>query len=130
MSDEVNRLDRLESGLRETQDTILLMSKDMHSMNTSIQSIAESMKVLVEVRQDIALINERSESRHLQLKTADELLHSRIDKLRDDTSGVSKNAENGNRAYKILVQIAKWLGAGVVTLFLGLVIFLIQLKGS
>lgn len=129
MNREINRLDRLEDGLRKTQDSILIMSKDIHSMNDSIKSIAESMKTLVEVKQEIALINERSETRNNQHKDSIKLLHSRIDSLVKKDENVKEKAEKGERAYTILVQIAKWLGGSAATILMGLLVYLIQLKG-
>lgn len=83
MSGEANRLDRLESGLRSTQDSILIMGKDIHSLTVSTQSIADSMSVLVKIEQNQAVMEERWETRHVQLKEADKLLHERVDDLEE-----------------------------------------------
>lgn len=122
---EVERLDKLENALRKTQDSMLLMSKDVHQMNQSISSMANSMELLAKVQQDVRIMEERNESRHIQLKEADKVLHKRIDSVSD----LEAKANNGNRAYNIMVQIAKWFGAGVATLILGLLVFLIQHQG-
>ena len=78
---ETARLDKLEDSLRKTQDSMLLMSKDVHQMNMSINSIAKSIEVLVHIQQDLRVIDERNEQRHLQLKEADKVIHKRIDNL-------------------------------------------------
>ena len=78
---ETARLDKLEDSLRKTQDSMLLMSKDVHQMNMSINSIAKSIEVLVHIQQDLRVIEERNEQRHLQLKEADKVIHKRIDNL-------------------------------------------------
>lgn len=122
---ETARLDKLEDAVRKTQDSMLLMSKDVHQMNQSISSMAHSMELLTKVQQDIRVMEERNESRHIQLKEADKVLHKRIDSVSD----LEAEANNGNRAYNIMVQIAKWFGASVATVIVGLIIFLIQLKG-
>ena len=122
---ETARLDKLEDAIRKTQDSMLLMSKDVHQMNQSISSMAHSMELLAKVQQDIRVMEERNESRYIQLKEADKVLHKRIDSISD----LEAKANNGNRAYNILVQIAKWFGASVATVIFGLIIFLIQLKG-
>ena len=75
---EDERLERLEEGLRTTQNSILLMSKDMHQMNTSITSIASSMKTLVEVQRDLRVMEERNENRHIQLKEKDKDIDARL----------------------------------------------------
>ena len=126
---ETARLDKLEDAVRKTQDSMLLMSKDVHQMNQSISSMAHSMELLAKVQQDVRVMEERNESRHLQLKEADKLIHTRIDALHTQKSRIEAKAEDGKRAYDILVQIAKWVGASVVTVVIGLIIFLIQLKG-
>jgi hypothetical protein len=56
---ETARLDKLEDSLRKTQDSMLLMSKDVHQMNMSINSIAKSIEVLVHIQQDLRVIDER-----------------------------------------------------------------------
>ena len=124
-----DRLDRLEVGLRKIQDSYLIMSKDLHSMNESVKSIAHSLETLVVVQQDMKVMSEREENRHNQLKEADKVIHKRIDDLAEKRKEIETKADNGNRAYKILVQIAKWFGVAIVTLFVGLMVFLIQLKG-
>ena len=68
MATEDKRLDNLEEGLRKTQDSMLLMSKDIHSMNLSITSIASSMETLVKVQQDMKVMEERVEIRHREYK--------------------------------------------------------------
>ena len=78
---ETARLDKLEDSLRKTQDSMLLMSKDVHQMNMSINSIAKSIEALVHIQQDLRVIEERNEQRHLQLKEADKVIHKRIDNL-------------------------------------------------
>lgn len=78
---ETARLDKLEDSLRKTQDSMLLMSKDVHQMNMSINSIAKSIEVLVHIQQDLRVIDERNEQRHLQLKEADKVIHRRLDNL-------------------------------------------------
>jgi hypothetical protein len=78
---ETARLDKLEDSLRKTQDSMLLMSKDVHQMNMSINSIAKSIEALVHIQQDLRVIDERNEQRHLQLKEADKVIHRRIDNL-------------------------------------------------
>ena len=78
---ETARLDKLEDSLRKTQDSMLLMSKDVHQMNMSINSIDKSIEVLVHIQQDLRVIEERNEQRHLQLKEADKVIHKRIDNL-------------------------------------------------
>jgi hypothetical protein len=130
MGGEIERLDRLEDGLRQTQDSILLMGKDIHSLTKSTESIATSMEVLAVLQQDLKVMEERYENRHIDLKHADEVIHSRIDKLVKKDEILVNQAKKGETAYNVLTQIAKWLGAGAVTLFLGLMAFLIQLKGS
>lgn len=123
--EESARLDKLENAIRKTQDSMLLMGKDMHQINQSVSSVAKSMEALVKVQQDVRIMEERNETRHQQLREADRLLHKRIDAL----ASLSTKASNGDRAYSILVQIGKWTGAGVVILMLGLLVFLIELKG-
>jgi len=78
---ETARLDKLEDSLRKTQDSMLLMSKDVHQMNMSINGIAKSIEALVHIQQDLRVIDERNEQRHLQLKEADKVIHKRIDNL-------------------------------------------------
>ncbi|MFA7597791.1 MAG: hypothetical protein WCX83_00210 [Candidatus Cloacimonas sp.] len=126
---ETARLDKLEDAIRKTQDSMLLMSKDVHQMNQSISSMANSIELLAKVQQDVRVMEERNESRHLQLKEADKLIHTRIDALHTQKSIIEVRANNGDRAYTIMVQIAKWVGASVATVIVGLIIFLIQLKG-
>lgn len=126
---ERERLDRLEDGLRKTQDSMLLMSKDIHQMNQSIGQIASSMKTLVEVQQDMKLLDERYETRHTQLKDADKLLHSRLDTLSSAKVDIEKKAEKGNSAYAILLFIGKTLGYSSLVTFFGLMLYLIKMKG-
>lgn len=126
---ETARLDKLEDAIRKTQDSMLLMSKDVHQMNQSIGSMAQSLELLAKVQQDVRIMEVRNENRHIQLKESDTLLHSRIDSLQATKKDIEAKAEDGKRAYDILVQIAKWVGASVVTVVIGLIIFLIQLKG-
>ncbi len=125
MQDEL-RLGRLEDGLRQTQDSILLMGKDIHQMNLSITSIASSMKSLVEVQQDMKIMDERYETRHRQLKESDDLLHRRIDTLAKTKDGIESKADNGNRAYNILLFMAKALGTLVVGMLFGMIVWLIK----
>ena len=126
---ETTRLDKLESSLRKTQDSMLLMSKDVHQMNQSINSIAKSIDALAHILQDLKVIDERNEQRHLQLKEADKVIHKRIDDLHNAKKELETKANNGDRAYRILVQIAKWFGASMATITVGLIVFLIQFKG-
>ena len=87
MHQESDRLDRLETGLRKTQDSILLMGKDLHTLTQTMQSIANSMDALVALQQDVKLAEQRNETEHEQLRLADKKLHTRIDlveeKLKD-----------------------------------------------
>lgn len=83
MPKEEDRLDRLEIGLRKTQDSILLMGKDIHSLTVSTQSIADSINALVKIEQNQVLMEERCETRHSQLKEADKLLSKRIEYINE-----------------------------------------------
>lgn len=126
---ETERLDKLEESVRKTQDSMLLMGKDIHQMNQNITSIASSMKALVEVQQNMRLTEERSEARHAQLKDADKLLHSRLDQLTANKKTIEEHAENGNKAYGIMIFIAKTLGTATLMTVFGIMLWLIQLKG-
>jgi hypothetical protein len=125
-----SRIDKIEDALRKTQDSMLLMGKDVHSMNLSITSIAKSMETLVELQQNMKLMEERAETRHQQLKDADKTIHIRLDSLHSRISDAAGKADNGERAYSILVSIAKWLGASAVTVLVGLFVYVIQLQGA
>jgi len=126
---ETERLDKLENAIRNTQDSMLLMSKDVHQMNQSISSMAHSMELLAKVQQDVRVMEERNEARHHQLKEADKLIHTRIDSLHNLKTELLLKANNGDRAYSIIVQIARWFGGGIAALLLGLLVFLIQHQG-
>lgn len=126
---ETARLEKLEESVRKTQDSMLLMGKDIHQMNLNITSIASSMKSLVEVQQDMKIMDERNENRHTQLKEADKILHKRLDSLIEDKSTIELKSERGLVAYNIILFIAKTIGSvALITLF-GLVIWAIQAKG-
>lgn len=126
---ETARLDKLEDAIRKTQDSMLLMSKDVHQMNQSIGSMAQSLELLAKVQQDMRIMEERNETRHSQLKDADRLIHSRIDALSKSKETIETKANNGDRAYSFLLWTARIMGGAVATLFVGLMVFLIQLKG-
>lgn len=87
--EESARLDKLENAIRKTQDSMLLMGKDMHQINQSVSSVANSMEALVKVQQDVRIMEERNETRHQQLREADTLLHKRVDKIEGNQSRVA-----------------------------------------
>lgn len=84
-----HRLERLEIGLRDTRDSVLLMGKDIHMMNTSISSIAKSMGALVDIQSNLKVIEERTDSRHNQNKIDLHTIHSRIDKVAGNQAKVA-----------------------------------------
>lgn len=90
---EEGRIKLLETGLRETQDSILLMSRDIHSLTQSTQSIANSMSALVTLQKDVAVEAERAESRHNQLKEADKVVHKRVDELNIRVEHIEEKCE-------------------------------------
>jgi nitrate reductase NapE component len=122
---ESARLDKLEKSVRDTQDNILLMGKDIHQMSLNITSIASSMKSLVEVQQNMKIMDERNETRHSQLKEADRTIHKRLDELVDSRT----KAEKGLVAYNIILFIAKTIGSVALITVFGIVIWAIQMKG-
>lgn len=126
---ETARLDKLEEAVRKTQDSMLMMSKDVHQMNQSITSIATSMKSLVQLQQDMKVMEERAESRYSQLKESDKVLHIRVDTLATARATIESNAELGKIAYNVLLFIAKTLGGATLLTLLSLVIWAIQYKG-
>lgn len=130
MSGDADRLDKLENGFDEMKQSVLLMGKDVHSLTESTKEIATSLKVLVDIQQNMKVLEERYETRHTQLKDADTVIHKRLDAIVKKDETVEKQAAKGETAYKILVQIALWLGAGVVLMLLGLFVFVIQLQGG
>ena len=112
---ETARLDKLEDSLRKTQDSMLLMSKDVHQMNMSINSIAKSIEVLVHIQQDLRVIEERNEQRHLQLKEADKVIHKRIDNLQAVVEeGVKPKTLKGILTWVSITQVS--FGCWVVIL--------------
>jgi hypothetical protein len=76
------------------------------------------------------LMEERAETRHQQLKDADKTIHMRLDGMQLKISDTAVKADNGERAYSILVSVAKWLGASAVTVLVGLFVYVIQLQGA
>lgn len=129
-SDENNeRLNKLEDTVRKTQDSLLIISRDMHQMNEAIMRMAKSLETLVEVQKNIKIIEERSESRHNVYKESEKHLHARIDAAKAECKPYAEKADNGDKAYKTLVFVAKTLGgAALVTLF-GLFLYIVKLKG-
>lgn len=123
------RLHKLEASVRQTQDSMLLMGKDIHQMSQNITSIASSMKALVEVQQDMKVMDERNDSRHSQLREADRLIHTRLDHLASFKKEIEAKAEHGNTAYTIIIFIAKTLGSVALVTTFGLFLWAIQAKG-
>lgn len=93
MGSEEDRLDKLETAVRSTQDSILLMGKDIHTLTQTMQSIANSMDALVTLQQDIKLADQRNENRHDQLKDADKTIHMRLDGLSSRISVIEQKCE-------------------------------------
>lgn len=113
---ETARLDKLEDSLRKTQDSMLLMSKDVHQMNSSVESIAHSIRALVKIQQDLKILEERNEQRHIQLKEADKAIHNRIDGLEtiiDD--GIKPKTLKGILSFSIVIILSF---ASFVTIFI------------
>ena len=71
MNGDGDRLDKLENGFDEMNQSVLLMGRDIHSLTESTKEIATSLKVLVDIQQNMKVLEERYETRHTQLKDAD-----------------------------------------------------------
>lgn len=123
---EEKRFKELEATVRDTQESILLMGRDMHQMSQNVTSIATSMKTLVQVQQDMKVQEERNESRHKQLRDADKVLHLRVDTIMEAKKIIEVKADNGNRAYNMILWAGKIIGSSLLLTAVGVLIWGLQ----
>jgi len=137
MPENTERIDKLEKEVRVTQDSVLLIHKDLQQMSIAMTKMATSMEVMATLQTNQKVMEERCETRHAQLKEADKVLHARIDMCNVDIKaantkdeGVAKEASKGSQAFTILVWAGGILGSLMITTAFGIFIWAIQQKGN
>lgn len=100
MDDDMHRIIQLESAQKKTEDSqrrteneVLLLNRDLHTIKESIESIASSMSILVSVQMNQAVIEERIDSRHEQQKFTNKKAFERIEGIEEDLSKFKKSLE-------------------------------------
>lgn len=126
---EIERIAKIEDGLRATQDNVLLIHNDLKQIGVAISDMAHGVKKLTDIQSDLRVMDERYESRYIQLREANKVIQHRVDDTVKSVGIINNKAQNGNRAYEVLMFIAKTLGYSALTLIFGLTIYVIQLKG-
>lgn len=126
-------IDNIKKDLRVTQDSVLLIHQDLKQMSRGITEMATSMKVMVDVQSDMRIMNERAEARHQAQKTANDLLHVRIDAtnkvIQDKSEIIEKQARNGETAYGILKWAGGIIGGAMLLAALGSWVYVLALQG-
>jgi peroxiredoxin family protein len=137
MIENSERIDKLEKEVRITQDSVLLIHKDLQQMSVAMTKMATSMEVMATLQTNQKVMEERCETRHSQLKEADKVLHARIDMCNLDIKAastkdddVAKEASRGQQAFTTLVWIGGILGSLLITTAFGLFVWAIQQKGN
>jgi len=136
MPENTERIDRLEKEVRVTQDSVLLIHKDLQQMSMAMTKMANSVEIMATLQTNQKVMEERCETRHTQLKEADKLLHSRIDDcnldiktLNTKDESVAKEASKGSQAFTILVWVGGIFGSLLITTAFGIMLWAIKSGG-
>jgi len=136
MPENTERIDRLEKEVRVTQDSVLLIHKDLQQMSMAMTKMANSVEIMATLQTNQKVMEERCETRHTQLKEADKLLHSRIDAcnldikiLNTKDESVAKEASKGSQAFTILVWVGGIFGSLLITTAFGIMLWAIKSGG-
>lgn len=137
MPENTERIDKLEKEVRTTQDSVLLIHKDLQQISSAMTDLASSVKLMATIQTNQKVMEERCETRHSQLKEADKVLHARIDacnmaikESNTKDEKVAEKASNGQTAFTILVWAGGILGTLVLTTAFGLFLWAVQTKGG
>jgi len=126
-------IDNIKKDLRVTQDSVLLIHKDLQRMSDGITEMASAMKIMVDVQSDMRLMNERIESRHIAQRETNNRLDVRIDAtnkvIKDKLELVEKQANQGSVAYNIIKWIGITIGSLLLTSVVGSWLYIIALQG-
>lgn len=126
---DMERIEKLEKEVRVTQDSVLLIHKDLQQMNQAMTKMANSVEILATVQTHQKVMEERCETRHNQIKDNLKLLHNRIDRVETKDEEVSKKADKGDTAYTIMVWAGGIIGSLMLTSAFGIWLWAIATKG-
>jgi SMC interacting uncharacterized protein involved in chromosome segregation len=122
MPERDERIDRLEKEFSA-------FHSDLKYIGKSVDKMANAMESLVTMQSDIRLMEERAETRHTAQKLANDLLHKRIDHQNLLLKETNTKAENGNLIYKVFINLAKTVGALMITTIFGIIIWALKAQG-
>lgn len=126
---DMERIEKLEKEIRVTQDSVLLIHKDLQQMNQAMTKMANSVEILASIQTNQKVMEERCETRHNQIKDNLKLLQSRVDKVEEKDEEVARKADKGNTAYTIMVWAGGILGSLMLTSVFGIWLWVIAIKG-
>ena len=127
---DMERIDKLEKEVRVTQDSVLLIHKDLQQMNQAMTKMANSVEILASIQTNQKVMEERCETRHNQMKDNIKLLHSRVDTVEKKDEDVSKKADKGSVAYSVIVWAGGILGSLLLTSAFGVWLWAISQKAN
>lgn len=127
--DDMERIDKLEKEVRITQDSVLLIHKDLQQMNQAMTKMANSVELLASIQTNQKVMEERCETRHNQIKDNLKLLHNRVDKVETKDEDVAKKADKGSAAYTFLLWAGGILGGLMITSAFGAWLWVVAVKG-
>ena len=136
MPENSERIDKLEKEVRITQDSVLLIHKDLQQMSSAMTKMANSMETMAILQTNMKVMEERCETRHTALKEADKLLHARIDQVDKQikeafvADEVTKTkANNGDSAWTFLKWAGGILGGLLLTSAFSIYLWAIAMRG-
>jgi len=121
--------DRFEKEIRTTQDSVLLIHKDLQQMNQAMTKMANSVEILANVQTNQKVMEERCETRHNQIKDNLQLLHTRIDKVEIKDAEVANKADKGASAYTFMLWAGGIIGSLMIASAFGIWLWAIAMKG-
>ena len=109
--------------------TLAEMQKDQHMMAMSMESIADSVKMLSEIQMAQKLSEERAEVRHQEQKTYNNSLAEKVRVLEDIHVANESSMEFVKNVRGLLWKVVGWGAVTLIGLFSSVVIFVIKAGG-
>lgn len=126
---EMERMEKLEKDLRVTQDSVLLIHKDLQQMNQAMTKMASSVEILANLQTNQKVMEERYETRHNQIKSDINGLGNRVMLLESRDETITKKADKGSTAFSILVWGGSIMGTLMISSIFGVWLWAIAQKG-
>ena len=123
------RFQKIEGEVGDMRITLAEMQKDQHMMAMSMESIADSVKMLSEIQMAQKLSEERAEIRHQEQKTYNNALAEKVRVLEDIHVSNESNMEFVKNIRGLLWKVIGWGTIAMIGLFSSIVVFVIKAGG-